>query len=50
MKGYPSDRLFDEVAAIARHFHWPYDQIMGMDHRERRAWVSRVAAMNGTGA
>jgi hypothetical protein len=44
--GYPSDRLFEEVAYIAYHFHWPYDQVMAMEHQERRQWVLEVAKIN----
>jgi hypothetical protein len=46
MIGYPSDRLFEEVAYLAYHFHWPYDQIMQLDHRERQHWVREVAKIN----
>ena len=46
MIGYPLSRLFEEVAFIAYHFHWPYDQIMDMDHKERQRWVSEVAQIN----
>lgn len=46
MIGYPLSRLFEEVAFIAYHFHWPYDQIMDMDHQERQTWVSEVAQIN----
>ncbi len=44
--GYPSDRLFEEVAYLAYHFHWSYDEIMRMDHRQRQAWVGEVAKIN----
>ena len=43
---YPLDRLYQEVAYIAHHFHWPYDQLMSMDHRQRQRWVSEIAAIN----
>jgi Family of unknown function (DUF6760) len=46
MTGYPLDRLSEEVAYIAYHFHWPYDQIMGLEHLERQRWVSEVAKIN----
>ncbi len=46
MIGYPADELFEEVAYVAYHFHWPYDEIMSLDHRERRAWVDEVAKIN----
>ncbi|MCB9101759.1 MAG: hypothetical protein H6632_19650 [Anaerolineales bacterium] len=44
--GYPSDRLREEVAYLAYHFHWPYDQIMRLEHRERLWWVQEVAKIN----
>jgi Family of unknown function (DUF6760) len=46
MIGYPSDRLFEEVAYVAYHFHWPYDQIMRLEHRERQRWVAEIAQIN----
>lgn len=46
MIGYPSSRLYEEVAFIAYHFHWPYDQIMDLDHKERQRWVTEVAQIN----
>ena len=33
---YPSDRIFEEVAYIARYLHWPYAQVMAIDHLEQR--------------
>jgi hypothetical protein len=51
MIGYLSDersmeRLFEEVAYLAYYFHWPYEQIMGLEHRERQQWVAEVARIN----
>ena len=28
MTGYPSDRLFEEVAYLAYYFHWPLAEIL----------------------
>jgi hypothetical protein len=44
--GYPSDDLFEEVAYVAYYFHWPYDEIMSLEHRERRRWVSEISRLN----
>lgn len=44
--GYPSGRLLEEVAYIAYHFHWPYDEILRMEHGERQWWVTEVAKIN----
>lgn len=46
MTGYPSSRLFEEVAYIAYHFHWPYETILQLEHRERLHWVSEIAQIN----
>lgn len=46
MTGYPSDRLFEEVAYLAYYLHWPYDQILQMEHRDRQRWVEEVSRIN----
>jgi len=46
MTGYPLDTLFEEVAYISYHFHWPYEQVMGLEHRERQQWVAEIAKIN----
>jgi len=44
--GYPLDRLYEEVAYIAYYFHWPMDQVLEMEHGERRRWVEEIAKIN----
>jgi hypothetical protein len=44
--GYPSERLYEEVAYVAYHLHWPYNQVMSMEHRERLQWVDEVRKIN----
>jgi hypothetical protein len=44
--GYPSEMLGEEVAFIAYYLHWPYEQIMSLDHRERQRWVAQVSRIN----
>jgi hypothetical protein len=46
MTRYPADRLHEEVAYMAYHFHWPYHEIMQLDHRERQRWVAEIARIN----
>ncbi|MCL6429568.1 MAG: hypothetical protein K6V36_01750 [Anaerolineae bacterium] len=43
---YPPDRLYEEVAYVAYHLHWSYEDILCMEHRERQRWVDEVAAIN----
>lgn len=40
--GYPSDKLQEEVAFIAYHFHWPLEDIFGLVHRDRQGWVEEI--------
>jgi uncharacterized protein DUF6760 len=44
--GYPLDQLNEEVAFIAYHFHWSPEHIMSLEHRDRRAWVEQISALN----
>lgn len=46
MTGYPSDRLSEEVAYLAYTFHWSHDEIMSLDHQERRRWVGAAARLH----
>jgi hypothetical protein len=34
------------VAYLAYYFHWPYLQIMNLDHIERRQWIEHLAQIN----
>src|SRR5262249_23301333 len=44
--GYPSQALYEEVAFLAYYLHWPYEEIMSLDHRERQRWVGEVSRIN----
>lgn len=44
--GYPLERLREEVAYIAYHFNWSYEQVMQMEHAERQEWVRQIAKIN----
>ena len=46
MVGYPVNQLTEELAFIAYHFHWPHDQIMNLEHRDRRHWVKQISLLN----
>jgi hypothetical protein len=38
--------LFEEIAYVAFHFHWPYHEIMNLDHLERARWVEEIGKIN----
>ena len=44
--GYPLGQLAEEVAFIAYHFHWPEQEVMAMEHADRRDWVARISGIN----
>jgi hypothetical protein len=43
---YPLERLYEEVAYIAFHFHWPHEQVLALEHGERQRWVAEIAKIN----
>ncbi|WP_343216832.1 DUF6760 family protein [Crassaminicella profunda] len=46
MVSYPIDRIYEEVAFIAYYFHWAHDDIMNMEHRERRRWCGEISTIH----
>jgi hypothetical protein len=46
MTGYPLKQINEEVAYIAYHFHWPLDQILTLEHAQRRTWVAEISKIN----
>jgi hypothetical protein len=43
---YPLDQLYEEMAFIAFHFHWSRDELMGLEHGERRRWCEEISSIN----
>ena len=46
MRGYPLAQLYQEMAFIAYHFHWPNAELMTLEHNERRRWCREISAIN----
>ncbi|HEV8239280.1 MAG TPA: DUF6760 family protein [Thermoanaerobaculia bacterium] len=44
--GYPLAPLYEEVAFVAFHFHWPLERILELEHGDRRRWVQEISAIN----
>lgn len=34
------------MSFLAYYLHWSMDELMGMEHRERRRWCQEVSAIN----
>ena len=43
---YAPDRIHEEVAYVAFHFHWDLDRILDLEHPQRLRFVSEIAALN----
>ncbi|WP_348982737.1 DUF6760 family protein [Brasilonema octagenarum] len=43
---YPSDKLYEEVAFVAYHFHWSQDDILSLEHNTRQSWVAEINKIN----
>ena len=43
---YPAESLYAEVAYVAYHFGWSREEILGLEHAERREYVARIARLN----
>ncbi|MEU6716720.1 DUF6760 family protein [Nonomuraea sp. NPDC046802] len=44
IRGYPLERVYQEVAQLGRHVHWTHTEVMSFDHAERRRWLRAVLA------
>jgi hypothetical protein len=43
---YDEAQLSEEVAYIAYHFHWPLEQILRLEHGDRRRWAAQISSIN----
>ena len=40
--GYPLDWVYQEVAVLSMRTHWTYDDVLSIDHAERRRWIEEI--------
>jgi hypothetical protein len=43
---YAADRLYEEVAYVAFHFHWPLEEILDLEHPVRQRFVTEIGRIN----
>jgi hypothetical protein len=41
-----ADRLYEEVAYVAYHFHWSREEILDLEHAERRRFIAEIGNIN----
>jgi hypothetical protein len=43
---YAADKLYSEVAYVAYHFHWAFEDLLDMEHPLRRRFVKEISRIN----
>ena len=43
---YATDRLYEELAYLAYHFHWAIDDLLDLEHPERRRYATEIGRIN----
>jgi hypothetical protein len=43
---YATDRLYEEVAYVAYHFHWSLNEILDLEHPTRRRFTEEIGRIN----
>ena len=43
---YATERLFEEVAYVAYHFHWSFEELLDLEHPVRRRFVEEIDRLN----
>jgi hypothetical protein len=43
---YASDRLHEEIAYVAYHFHWPLGELLDLEHHDRLRYVAEIDRIN----
>lgn len=42
---YAPERLQAEIAYVAYHFHWGLEDILDLEHADRRRYVAEIAGL-----
>lgn len=43
---YPKEQLYQEMTFLSYYLHWSRNDVMGLNHLERRQWCQEVSAVN----
>jgi hypothetical protein len=43
---YAPDRLLEEIAYVAYHLHWSFEELLDLEHPDRRAIVEQIDRLN----
>ena len=43
---YAPDRLLEEVAYVAYHLHWSFEELLDLEHSDRQRIVAEIDQLN----
>jgi len=43
---YAADRLYEELAYVAYHFHWSLNDLLDLEHGTRQRFVQEIGKIN----
>ena len=43
---YPIKKLEEEIAFIAYYFHWSHNEIVNLEHKDRKRWCEEISKIN----
>jgi hypothetical protein len=43
---YATDSLYEEIAYVAYHFHWSFDEILELEHPTRQRFLAEIGRIN----
>ncbi len=46
IKLYPEEELYREMSFISYYFHWGSEEVLSMEHTDRRKWCSEISKIN----
>jgi hypothetical protein len=46
MTAYATECMFEEIAYVAFHLHWPLDEILDLEHPLRQRFVEEIGRIN----
>ena len=48
IKLYPQDAMYKEMSFISYYFHWGMNDVLELDHKERRRWCREISDINSS--
>ncbi|WP_442960413.1 DUF6760 family protein [Pseudobutyrivibrio ruminis] len=46
LKLYPQKEMYEEMSFISYYFHWGSDDVLSLEHNERRRWCKEISSIN----